>query len=283
MYRRSIAVVIALLALYMPRIVTCFCIHPQSRIASGSRLHSSTKQIANAADLPKGATDLTGYTMDVTFTGFNAYNMTCAIGLKEKFQVEFSRGLLSPKPGFWRVIGYDGGAEMIEATQPVSAEYMFFFDIWEPTILWRGTIDKANMKVKDGIVITNKKRFGVIPYTETLATFSANLLPPGFVLPELKTAKFSDQVFVPPIDFDDPNDMKNFPELFDPEFVSWWFSVEDALARGERPPERTKKSFLPDPNANADKKSSDTDAMGSKLRPRRGPTTGNKNSFFQQK
>ncbi len=274
----SILLLIVLQLLQLLKGATSFSI--KANLPVGFRLQSTTKQISNAASLPAGSTDLTGYTMDVTFTGFNAYNMSCAIELKEKFQVEFSRGLLSPTPGFWRVIGYDGGAEMIEATQPVTAEYMFFFDIEEPSILWRGQIDKANMKITDGVVITNKKRFGLIPYTETLATFSANLVSPGTALPGIRVPKLSDQQFVPPIDFEDPNDMKRFPQLFDPDFVSWWFSVEDSLARGERPPKKTKKFFSPDPKATADGNVSSVDDIGGKLRPRRGPTTGKKDGFL---
>lgn len=278
MNNKCIILLVGLQLLQLLKIATSFSV--KANLPIGFRLQSTAKQISNAASLPAGATDLTGYTMDVTFTGFNAYNMSCAISLKEKFQVEFSRGLLSPTPGFWRVVGYDGGVEMIEATQPVTAEYMFFFDIEEPSILWRGQIDKANMKIIDGVVITNKKRFGLIPYTETLATFTANLLPPGAALPDIRVPKLSDQRFVPPIEFEDPNDMKNFPQLFDPDFVSWWFSVEDSLARGERPPKRTKKSFSPDPKATVDGKIPSVDDTGGKLRPRRGPTTGKKDGFL---
>ena len=47
---------------------------------------------------------------------------------------------------------------------------MFFFDLDEPTLLWRGIIDKTNKKIIDGVVIANKKRFGIFPYTLTLST-----------------------------------------------------------------------------------------------------------------
>ena len=72
---------------------------------------------------------------------------------------------------------------------------MLFFDLWEPTLIWRGKLDIANNKVVDGEVITNKKRFGLFPYTETLATFTAELLVPGRKLPTVDLPKFSEQRF----------------------------------------------------------------------------------------
>jgi len=71
--------------------------------------------------------------------------------------------------------------------------------------------------------------------------------------------------------------MKRYPELFDPEFVEWWFSVEDALARGDTPPPRPKAFFSPkkapvEPNSAAD---GEVNAVGGKLRQRRGPTGSN--------
>jgi hypothetical protein len=45
---------------------------------------------------------------------------------------------------------------------------MLFFDLWEASILWRGKLDPFNNKITDGEVITNKKRFGIFPYTEVL-------------------------------------------------------------------------------------------------------------------
>ena len=174
-----------------------------SSSSSKSQLYSTPP--TPTATLPEGATDLTGYKLWVTFTGLNTKNMNCAIELKPNFETDFSRGLLSESPGFWRVIGYDGGAqEMVEAIQNVGAEYMFFFDLDEPTLLWRGIIDKTNKKVIDGVVIANKKRFGLFPYTETMAEFTADLLEPSEALPKVKVPKFSDQKLVPPSDFIDP-------------------------------------------------------------------------------
>lgn len=74
-------------------------------------------------------------------------------------------------------------------------EYMLFFDLWEPSILWRGRLDSASDKIVEGEVITNKKRFGLFPYTETLATFEAELLAPGKKLPTVNLPSFSDQRF----------------------------------------------------------------------------------------
>jgi hypothetical protein len=201
-------------------------------------LHMSAVQPSSV--LPAGATDLTNHKLWVKFTGFNTENMNCGISLNPKFETEFSRGISAEKPGFWRIVGYDEGREYIETTHPITAEYMFFFDLEEPTMLWRGEIDKANMKVKDGVVIAQKKRFGIFPYTETLATFTADILSPKEELPDVKVPNFSDQVLVPPPDFIDPRDMRLFPQIFDPEFVDWWFANEDAIARGEKPLERPK-------------------------------------------
>jgi hypothetical protein len=72
---------------------------------------------------------------------------------------------------------------------------MLFFDLWEPSILWRGRLDVENSKIVDGEVITNKKRFGLFPYTETLATFEAELLIPGKKLPDVSLPEFSDLRF----------------------------------------------------------------------------------------
>ena len=72
---------------------------------------------------------------------------------------------------------------------------MLFFDLWEPSILWRGRLDMSSNKIVDGEVITNKKRFGLFPYTETLATFEAELLMPGQKLPTVVLPKFGDLRF----------------------------------------------------------------------------------------
>ena len=53
----------------------------------------------------------------------------------------------------------------------------------------------ASKKIVDGEVITNKKRFGLFPYTETLATFEAELLIPGQKLPTVVLPKFGDLRF----------------------------------------------------------------------------------------
>jgi hypothetical protein len=77
----------------------------------------------------------------------------------------------------------------------------------------------------------------------------------------------------PPDDFLSPNDMKRYPEIFAPEFVDWWFSVEDALARGETPPSRPKAFFVPNANESSDEaRGISSEDMGGKLRQRRGPT-----------
>jgi hypothetical protein len=142
------------------------------------------------------ARDLKDHSLWITFDGFNAEKMNFAIELNDNFQATFSRGIESLSPGFWRVVKYEDGRETVEITHPILPEYMFFFDIWEPTILWRGRLDVENQKIVEGEVITNKKRFGLFPYTETLATWEAQLLTPGEKLPEVKLPSMADMRFV---------------------------------------------------------------------------------------
>eukprot|EP01041_Mallomonas_annulata_P007270 gene7270-14819_t len=216
--------------------------------------------------------DLTGYKLWCTFTGFGVDNMNNALELKAKSQVEYSRGITASAPGNWRVVKVEG-KDVFEATHPVQPEHMFFFDIWEPTILWRGTVDMQAMKIINGEVITNKRRFGIIPYTETLATFTANILRPDESLPAFKIPRLEEQQFVAPVDFESPYDMKRYPEIFDPEFVDWWFDCEEALAKGEAPPPRPKTVFTPLKGASSDDSSSgDEGDTNERLRRRRGPT-----------
>ena len=194
--------------------------------------------------------DLTGYSMWVTFTGFEVENMNFGLELKAKQEAIFSRGIESSAPGFWRVVKADGDKEQFEVTHPVLPEYMFFFDLWEKTLLWRGRLDMTNGRIVNGEVIANKKRFGIIPYTETLATFEADLLPPGQKLPDVQLPNFSELNFLPPEDFETPFDMKNYPQYFSKEFVDYFFATEEALANGQEPPKRPKAFFVPDPNVN---------------------------------
>jgi hypothetical protein len=51
------------------------------------------------------------------------------------------------------------------------------------------------MKITDGVVLTNKKKFGLFPYTETLAEFTADIYPPGKKLPEIELPNFKAQQF----------------------------------------------------------------------------------------
>ena len=88
---------------------------------------------------------------------------------------------------------------------------MFFLDLWENTIIWRGKLDLNNNKILNGEIIANKKRFGFIPYKDTVATFEATLYSPKEKLPTFNIPRFSDQSFFPPSDFNDPRDMKKYP------------------------------------------------------------------------
>lgn len=195
------------------------------------------------------ASDLTNHALWCTFTGFGTENATCALVLKPNFKVEYSRGISSYSEGFWRVIKMTDGKEVVEATHPVLPEYMLFFDIWEPNILWRGNLDMSAMRVTGGQVLTTKKRFGLFPYQEVLATFTAEIFVPGQELPAVDLPNYSDLRFDPPDDFETPYDMQLYPELFDPEYVQWFFASEEAVAKGLPPPPRPKAVFRPDPRA----------------------------------
>ena len=268
-------------------LLVCLNLLPSSDgflIQKYKRIYSS---LASSVETVKDIPDfewIKGCKLDVVFDGFGVKNMTCGIILQDNFAVEFTNGISSKKPGFWRAIKYDDGRETLEATHPVISEYMLFFDIWEDSILWRGNLNKASMTIEEGTVITNKKRFGIFPFTEVLATFTAKILRSNENLPEVELPSFKAQRFLPPDDFSNPNDMKRYPELFDPEFVEWWFAVEDALAKGESAPQRPKPYFVPKLQSDTASSSnfvapgnplarSDDDIMrDGKLRQRRGPT-----------
>lgn len=172
-------------------------------------IQKMSTEISN--DVTASAKDLTGYGMICTFTGLGVENMTCIIEFKKNSEVYFSGGIESLKPGTWRVIKYNDGLEEVEVIHPILPEHMFFLDLWENTILWRGKLDLMNKKIINGEIIANKKRFGFIPYKDTVATFEANLYLPKEKLPVFNIPRFSDQSFFPPADFNDPRDMKKYP------------------------------------------------------------------------
>lgn len=229
-------------------------VHSRSYSASTSLLQSSTSsdiaegwnQQIDDANAAQTARDLKDHSAMITFSGFGGVvDMPCGMEFKDKFQVTYSRGVESSEPGFWRVVKYEDGREQIEATQPVLPEWMFFFDIWESSILWRADLDYENGKLKNGVVITNKKRFGVFSYQEELATFEGEIYMPGEKLPDIVVPKSKDQKYVPPNDFISPLDMERYPEVFADSYRRWWFSVEDKLAYGEAPPPRPRAFFVP--------------------------------------
>jgi hypothetical protein len=99
--------------------------------------------------------------------------------------------------------------------------------------------------VKNGQVITNKKRFGIFAYQETLATFEGKVYFPDETLPKVELPNLSDQRFLPPADFYSPLDMERFPEIFSNSYRQWWFDVEDALAAKATPPPRPQAFWVP--------------------------------------
>lgn len=213
---------------------------PTRRFSSDSNLSDEEKE-----NLDNRYNKLIGTFIQCSFSGFGDIDgMTCNIELQKDFAVKFSGGLDTPKPGFWRALKLENGKEAIEATQPVFPEYMFYFDLWEPNLVWKGTLDLVNMKVTDGEVVANKKRWGLFPYQDSIATFKGDILPISDK-PKMRIPTFAAQRFVPPNDFEDPRDMKRYTELFEPEYVDWWFDNEDAMARGSQSPLRPKSFFSP--------------------------------------
>jgi hypothetical protein len=199
---------------------------------------------ANAAQT---ARDMTGFKLMVTYDGFGCKGMPAGIEFEDNFKAVWSRGIETHRkePGFWRVIRFEDGREQLEITCPVLPEWMYFFDIWEASILWRGDLDPQNGLVKNGQVITNKKRFGIFAYQETLATFEGKVYFPDETLPKVELPNLSDQRFLPPADFYSPLDMERFPEIFSNSYRQWWFDVEDALAAKATPPPRPQAFWVP--------------------------------------
>jgi hypothetical protein len=78
--------------------------------------------------------DLTGHSLWVKFSGFGGEDnvavedMNFGIELQENFQANYSRGLESAYPGFWRVIKYDDGRETLEVTQPGMKNFTSYAD-----------------------------------------------------------------------------------------------------------------------------------------------------------
>ena len=199
---------------------------------------------ANAAQT---ARDMTGFKLMVTYDGFGCKGMPAGIEFEDNFEAVWSCGIETHRkePGFWRVIRFEDGREQLEITCPVLPEWMYFFDIWEASILWRGDLDPQNGLVKNGQVITNKKRFGIFAYQETLATFEGKVYFPDETLPKVDLPNLSDQRFLPPADFYSPLDMERFPEIFSNSYRQWWFDVEDALAAKATPPPRPQAFWVP--------------------------------------
>jgi hypothetical protein len=133
--------------------------------------------------------DFVGYKLWCTFTGFGAVNMTNGIEFKEKSQTDFALGVTASGPRYWRLINNGDNKITIETTHPVRPEYMLFFDIWEPTLLWKGDLDFTSMKVSNGVVLSRKKFLGIFPYTDTIATFTADVLKPEEDFPNIAMPK----------------------------------------------------------------------------------------------
>lgn len=245
-----------------PKSIYTHCDFDKSIIKSTSSLQEmSTKLFSSKSQsiIDNSIKDLTGHSLWVTFTGFNMENMTFAMELQPNNKVLYTSGITALDLGFWRTfkIPSDNNKFVFEATHPVLPEYAYFFELSENTILWRGEYDVQSNKVLNGEVLTNKKRLGLFPYTETLATFSADVYGPDEKYPEVYIPTIEEQCFDPPSDFLSPYDMKRYPQYFDQEFVDWFFDVEDAIANNQEPPPRPKPFFAPRPITDNETKEED--------------------------
>jgi len=230
-----------MLVLFVILLATALGFNPQfSGRARGGMLNALSNN-----EMEQTARDLTGHALWVRFDGLGVEGMEFSMELQNKFKVLYGRGVTAYEPGFWRVVKYEDGKESVEATHPVPPEYMFFFELEEKNILWRGDLDMERRRVENGQCITNKKRFGFIPYQETLATWTADVILPGEVLPTVALPKLSAQQFNPPADFLSPLDMERYPQSFSSEFRRYFFAVEEALSKGKSPPPRPKPFFTP--------------------------------------
>lgn len=133
----------------------------------------------------------------VSFSGFGNVNASCVISLSKRGEVDFSDGLAALQKGMWKVYKAKPTDELwtVEAVQFVRPEYMLIFDIWENFLVWQGKVDASKLKVIDGKVLNKKKRFGLFPYVEDIATFSADIYiagqePPRAVLPPASALVF---------------------------------------------------------------------------------------------
>ena len=100
-------------------------------------------------------------------------------------------------------------------------------------------------RIINGQVTTNKKRFGLFAYEQELAKFEANLIEPGENVPIIDIPTLSEVPILPPDDFLTPFDMKLHPEIFDPEYVDWFFETEEKLALSQTPPPRPRPFWVP--------------------------------------
>ena len=224
------------------------------RSSVDSRVFSSTTSNDLSSISTNTETKLIGTTLLCNYTGFNGLkSMPAYITLQDKSQAKFWGGMESLKPGFWRLISTDKPDYLtLEVTHPVLPEYLLFFDIWEPTILWTGDINIRDNTIQNGKITTNKNKFGIFPYKDELAVFDARLAANLADVPKINLPNFSDQSFIAPFDFESPYDMKQYPQYFSPEFREYFFSAEEALARGEEPPRRPKSFFVPNPDSRGD-------------------------------
>jgi hypothetical protein len=161
---------------------------------------SSLDTASNAENMNGELKQLLGNSnLMVTYDGFNdVENMTCIISLSKNSEVDFSGGIQAFKKGFWRVYNSDSSNALwtVEMSHFVLPEYILFFDIWEPVILWKGQVDIASKQIINGQVLSRTKILGLFPYTKTIATFRARILVEGEAVPYVAVPKLSDQVFV---------------------------------------------------------------------------------------
>lgn len=142
-----------------------------------SSLQSSVGNIENDRD--QLTQQLVGSNILCNFSGFGVSNMSCVIKLETRTESDFEGSVQASKKGFWRVLSkqenVDVNMPLIEVTHIVLPEYLYFFDLSDRKLVWKANYDVANKRIVSGKVVATKKRLGLFPYEETLATFEGQV------------------------------------------------------------------------------------------------------------
>ena len=115
---------------------------------------SQTRRHATSVD----ASSFAGERLKVTFSCFNLEDKQCLVELTEGGEVLYSMGMISERPGEWRVVagdpsdGEDPKDSFLEFSQPLTFYYSDMFNIPSKMVFWRGKIDGT--KIVEGLAIS---------------------------------------------------------------------------------------------------------------------------------